>query len=1370
MENINFDRFKIKNPNYQLAFEELCYHLFCRKFELAEGVRADFNEVGLETKPIIYKDKSYGFQSKFFDGAIDYDQIEKSVTKALEKHKKLDTIIIYINRPLGTRAKGIKKIEDLAALKKVEIEWYVPTNFIKALSKHLDLAQFFFGQGDVLGFVKNYSPKKLTFVQSSLYFKLPFLKKNSPIDIEKDILKDKNLTSLILGNPGSGKTILMHRLFYILSGQTESSEKQMKALLRKNKGIPMLINLKDCIHYPLESLIRDRQHEYGLRRAQMGFIYLFDGLDELSPNQAENALLYISNLTADKETRKIIVSCRSGNPNRYLFRQYFKATEYETGDCKVDDIKTYFKTRNDTTKAKKLEVLTKSNPALVESASDIFLIKLFYETIEVLDSKSTPIDLFKEKIELQLNSPDHKKDIEGLNLLDSKQQAIIELNQDIAYEFQKKFQFRFKRKDLQKLISDKFPQTNYEDNNKILNFLSSQFFASSEVSATSTESFIYQHRRYQDFFLAQKLKKLYEENRKILRDNILTNSDFFEAIFLPFLRKEYECERNLARIIELNLINLYLGKSGAFGADEPYYSQATNFTEALGQQERQAFQLLLVDENLAIKSKMESGLNAAVTLWNLDKKVEARRILNEFLDWFEESKKNADGNPELLKSINDSFWSNWENWVFVRLVIWKEDAVDIFVNVIRSNYPNISNNDYRIGEDGKDKLINCFFRVCLTNKVKNWNKVLQMLDDTELLHLMKVCSEQEMLQSFSVQRQIQARFKKYLSTTRVISEDNYFLFFIKVIVGFKLDTEEKQFAEASLKKLRDRREVDWRMYHVAERYSLISFALGLHSFTKIDKEIRKKSAMMESSSLPYFYDELELHASLFRLLWETTKTKKKSVAQDVRTYLTYTEIYDKHRGLYLKFDISVLWGKIFVLAGDNKNQLSSLKQLLFKEDSNVSPQVFLLTLRRNSTLLFNSLVNEEEVDVFTDKLKDWDDDFPQYVEFCFDLAILYSTLNPNKAITYISRGINEGILRHGWHKDSIVSYQLVGALEILKERNWLTRKQLNHYAQKLMGIAMRVSSITDGKSTWRGPYNVLELISQFNIPLAEELRRKFIEEKGRRNVHNSSLTSIILAKVRLGLPIEELEKDMRDFYKEYDYESKPRADSYEQRIKVYLEIAKTDLYRPKEKKEAFLKAYEQMTELQKEGVSYYFTDTDFKNERKEFSGLCAKYQKTDILPDHKSSSSSYEPPKRQPETKVLAEIRAIKTKRALSAFYKKLTNYNKGVVLEKKESWDLLVEKTYRINQNIQPVLNYMKENWYPHTDYHTANSHYLHFALAACLRNPSTRDETLKYLYQDSGYQGFENTMKALEVNNEKELCLKLFRHFFNFCDFLVN
>ncbi|WP_180904055.1 hypothetical protein, partial [Flavobacterium chungangense] len=89
LQKISWDTFKIKNENQTKSFEDLCYHLFCREHNLSNGIKADFNQAGLETYPIKSNitSKIIGFQAKFFEPSISYSQIEKSIKKALSNYK-----------------------------------------------------------------------------------------------------------------------------------------------------------------------------------------------------------------------------------------------------------------------------------------------------------------------------------------------------------------------------------------------------------------------------------------------------------------------------------------------------------------------------------------------------------------------------------------------------------------------------------------------------------------------------------------------------------------------------------------------------------------------------------------------------------------------------------------------------------------------------------------------------------------------------------------------------------------------------------------------------------------------------------------------------------------------------------------------------------------------------------------------------------------------------------------------------------------------------------------------------------------------------------------------------------------------------------
>lgn len=1373
MQKINFQQFRIKNPNYREVFENLCYHLFCREFQIPrkEGVFGYFNQRGLETEPVFLEDKWYGFQAKFFDKkliAAKQDIID-SIKKAKDSHKNnLDIIYIYLNQPFGQGRGGGKpkyqqEIETVAQKNNIEIKWIVPSHFKVLLNNNLDLAQLYFGYGDEFGFIKSScDPDIITFLQSSAYLHLPFKGINRGEDVGKEILKNRSdKTFLILGHPGSGKTFFMNKLLMDFGGLNQNDDKEMRRTIEGNKALPMLVNLKDCAYNSIENIIRDRQKDYKVRGKDIGFIYLLDGLDELKTERADGVLSHILALEKDEQTKKVIISCRSGNQNRYSFGTYFsEAKEYEIDQLDIEHIDRYFRGRNIKGKIDKLQTFREENSCILKDIKDIFLISLLWDTIENINPISSLTDLFHQKINLLLEDPRFKKNIEELNLPNPKKDAIISINQDVSFEFQKNLQYRFEQKEIQNIIFKKFPRLNYHDVNTIFNYLSSHFFTPKKTEKEKIQSYIYQHRRYQEFFFTQKLKLEYEKSRRILRKlNVLSNRNFFETIFLPYLRQEYERENNLAKLIELNLINVYLGRHKAYGADDSYYTNSSSFIPSVAYQEESTFERLLADENLQIREKIPAEPDNIVDFWKADKQIFAKKLLSNFEKLMERAKK---GGKEIQKWFNDTIWHQWKSWIFIQIIINEKKVIKIFKDLVRSNYKFFSDGrQYSFEESGREKLLKPFLRVCLDQKRRALLKLIDILNEYEFLTLLSVLSDLNYLPYFIKEKTLHKKIKKFLKGySKGIGDDNSFILFFKRFLNIKLTKKDKEFAKERLLKIQQERPIDWRLHKAHFQHALISYALEENKFDSLLRNLNK--------DLPNYYNELFLYSALFCDFVDILRDRKK-IGFTIRSYLSYINSHEKIRGLYLKVDISLLWSCIFANTEEKPENLLPLKNLLVKEENDVISFTFLRELRVKNEQLFNKITNEQEIEVLSYRLDRWEDDLPSYVDRCFDIAILFSTLNSEKATLFISKGINEGILRHGWRKDIIVSYNLVDALEILWRNNWGSKQTLKKYTEEIFDLTLRVSEITDGKGTWRGPYNMLDLVAKYDIELAEKLKKKLYKQKGYYNVSNSAITTVILGRIKQGITLEQIEKEMNEYRKNYDYEGKPFADCYEQKFLVYLSITQNDLYTPEEKKQAFFRAHEQIKELKKNKISYFLRDMDFKKEKEYFKKLCKKYGKRYNIPSEKKEKSYSIKPKIK-EDDFIRELKNITTKKKLNGLYRRLSNYKNGIVLEKGESWKVLVNKTYKIYGNISLLIKLLKENNYPHIGFWTSNSEYFHYAIAAAFQNVNTKDEILKYLYQSSGHQGFLNIMKAYETNNDRDMCSKLFKEFFDFCDFLVN
>ncbi len=282
---VNFDKFRFENGDPEGSFEQLCYFLFCRTYKIPDGISGYRNQAGIEKPPITVGKNFIGFQSKFFESKIDYKSLEEGLKKSKLKHPKLNTVIFYVNKlrnesskKTTTISKEEQSLIDIAKKLKVKISWFDPGNFSISLNEpgNLDLGQLYFGEADNYSFIKNGSNLAIqTFIQSKGYLKLP-LSNGGKIIIDplRSIISRKQKIFLLLGHPGSGKSIFSHVLFREFSGLNKKNKKEMLAVWAKNKAIPMIINLKDCVYENLETLIRDRQNDFSVRNKKFGFIYI----------------------------------------------------------------------------------------------------------------------------------------------------------------------------------------------------------------------------------------------------------------------------------------------------------------------------------------------------------------------------------------------------------------------------------------------------------------------------------------------------------------------------------------------------------------------------------------------------------------------------------------------------------------------------------------------------------------------------------------------------------------------------------------------------------------------------------------------------------------------------------------------------------------------------------------------------------------------------------------------------------------------------------------------------------------------------------------------------------------------------------------
>ena len=237
IQEINWNNFKTKfNGTEQLAFQNLCYELFCDEFSQDNGIFSYKNQTGIETDPITIKNEVIGFQAKFLETKISDNKkkLKKSIEDAKRKNPNLNKILFYINQKFSESSKKDEKepkykieIEEYAKSKGVKIVWKVQSQIDKQLTKpeNQTLAQYYFRLGktvrDFICELKQHTQAILGPIHSKIEFN------GNEIKIDRSIVR-KNLIStlknssfvILSGESGVGKTAIIKDFYSDIAENT----------------------------------------------------------------------------------------------------------------------------------------------------------------------------------------------------------------------------------------------------------------------------------------------------------------------------------------------------------------------------------------------------------------------------------------------------------------------------------------------------------------------------------------------------------------------------------------------------------------------------------------------------------------------------------------------------------------------------------------------------------------------------------------------------------------------------------------------------------------------------------------------------------------------------------------------------------------------------------------------------------------------------------------------------------------------------------------------------------------------------------------------------------------------------------------------
>lgn len=1404
---MNWNKFSGDGESKDESFEKLCTYIFFR--ELKVNMPSSYlNQKAIETEPVLVNGEKYGFQAKFFEGTFKWEVILSSFESAIKTYKDIQQIWFYSNKRKTNKSKGGKGKHE-KAIDKLAKDYDIKVLFItdeqillKVKNQYPDLAQFYFGEGDYVGFKKNnLSLNTITFLHSKEYIEL---KLTSELDMTtifrmEDLIKqthsDSKLT-LVKGNPGSGKSILTFKILDFLNNQ--SSERLI---------VPLHIQLRDCHNISLEQLIRSRLSDYNILPHNNKLIYIFDGFDEVHEFDADFILNDIYKLEENSQTVKIIITSRKSNKNIFKLRsKYDDMIEYTINDLEIGTITRYFEERDNKLI---LDELLDSNPAIISEIKDVLLLKLLYQSIDSLNEYSTIFDLFRIKINQLMENNQHNSNLESLNILMPKNQKIIQINEEISVYLYKERKLVISLEELYRIIIetvDKQNRLNYNDINTIANYILRLFFENNGLINARDLVYTYQHRRYQEYFLTRKLKEIFDCSPLAIRKmRIIQNSDYFENFFLKYLRQQYIGERNFEGIISLNLIEVYLGKNPLFKTNEMIHLDSDELIYALVHHDEEFFDSIINDDFLNLnsnlilkhevldhllsiwadgyfdsfdtykvneltKSYVMRYLSWGVALWKCGKEEYSKIFFKELNKIEEKLNDNLFLVSENIIKFKEGFFKESKNWFYYRLIICNCDLTETYNSILQEDYEYIENCnkletiDFEVSN--VEYVLKNFFKVCLDEF--GFEKILILLTKENIrikIVLFNVLKEFEyikyFLRSTKEQKELLKIILSEIDKNYIIQNNFYYLVFFKKYLKLAIDKDEIDFIKSMKKEisLMDRFSINCQNKN--RIYSLLAFILDDYSLEQYCSNTHES------------FDEVDLSWGFYSALFMEylnlidAKTNFKAIYRD---YIRHLSIHSKDNQLLDHFEreISILWANIFAETNENN---SYILNELFKPENRVSLFYFYKELNIKNKELFNSVISFKDLQRLDDSVYNSNVEINYHIDNIFTLSRFYVKRDKKNSIEYFEKGLTEGILRHNIRKDTVISYYLIDSFELLVESELLLEEQFNRYADKIFLMTLRVKQITDGKQTWHSPYSLINVVAKVNIKKAEALLEEVVKLYGKESLYNKCLKNILFQKMKTAIPYEELKSEIENkFYKYYTYDGTLNKDYYEYKFITYILITKYDFYTFSEKKEAFVIAYNLIEELNNKKNNISLSDYEFNDIRDIYLELCNQYSFDVIIKDNNNDEDkNTRDIVHFSELELLKQIENSENEEDLLKFYSILNDISISATLTEYKSWEILINKTYEIFNSIQPFIQLLKDCNYPNPISLGRNTEHLHIGVAVCFNSTITHDVIYEYFLNNSGYYGFYYLIKVFVYLENEEMCKKLFERYYRICELLV-
>lgn len=377
------------------------------------------------------------------------------------------------------------------------------------------------------GYLKSITKNKEYQELNSMYIPLKLsrekyrkgLKAFESVELEKVLNINNKL--LVLAEPGAGKTTLLQKL---------TREYAKKNLEKKGNIIPVFVpmNLFDLNNNGLLGLIKFSFKKHGLDLSvkvlnnfptiKKEFIFLFDGLNEISERERKQAILQLKRFIIENNQCKYIFTSRvGGDVKKIEDSETISINKFSKKDIFDFIKKFYFIKRGDLIDVGNLQ--KKIDPNLFDFLS-IPLIAYFFSII-FLENEDfedySKNSIFQEFVNLTLNRERKKSKLKDIPT-DPEMEMFLSC---IAFKMMEEESYALEENEFENMIKDIWEQLSKD--NEISCALSDISYNLSEniILNKRRDKIFFWHPQLQEFFAAKELRRLYSKEIESALDKLL---------------------------------------------------------------------------------------------------------------------------------------------------------------------------------------------------------------------------------------------------------------------------------------------------------------------------------------------------------------------------------------------------------------------------------------------------------------------------------------------------------------------------------------------------------------------------------------------------------------------------------------------------------------------------------------------------------------------------------------------------------------------------------------------------------------------------------------------------------------------------------